>query len=134
MGQAETDVEYVARGRCFAMALTRKVARAFQKVDVRVRAALERWMKHYANEGPDNLPREILKVEGRFRYAGEEVLILAFRERTTRLYGGQVPAEQMFLVTEIDEKKSRKADQDCLKRAARYLVEYAHARSQGGNR
>ena len=97
----ENEIEYVANGRFVSVALTRKVCRAFRKLDPRVRFPLERWMKHYANEGPADLPPEYLKKEQRISSRGVSVLIFAFRERTTRLYGGMVPERQLFLVTEI---------------------------------
>lgn len=87
-------------------------------------------MKVYADDGPKNLPGEVLKVEGRHN----GTLIFAFREGTIRLYGGQVPDEQLFLVTELDDKKRRKADMACLQRAATILANFSQGRSKGAKR
>lgn len=127
---ATTIIEVVATGAHVTVALTRKVLKAFGKLDVRAQARLRRWMATLANSGPDNIPGESMKSEG--RHGG--FLIFAFKDDTTRLYGGYLSGLFLFLVTEFDIKKRRKADLECLQRAAKYLADYAQRGAKGDKR
>lgn len=130
---------HVREGRAFHVELTPAVGRAFEKVEVRKRARMTRWMEKLADYGLETLLPDTLKREDRFNVLGLQVTVYALREDVVRLYGGVVPQEgttSLFLFTEIETKKrgAGKADQQRLERAARYVAERIRAGSTGGQR
>lgn len=120
-------LKLVRNGKRFKVSLTEEVSEAFAAADAKERARCLKWLEMYAEDGPQFLDKTKLRNEGRFSIgdrAGTVVAVLAFKAWQLRLYGGVVQGNH-FVATEIDtSKKTDKADQQLLKRAARKLAPY----------
>ena len=115
------------RGRRYSVWMTKKVEKAFQKSDAQQQARILKHMERYANDGPEYLIETQFKREGKFPTGGKKggkIAVDVFKAYQLRVYGGLVPKTGRFVCTELDIKKQNQADQECLKRAARYLSDF----------
>jgi hypothetical protein len=107
-----------ASGQC--VICTEKIAKEYDKLDVRAQARLERAMLRWC-EG-HALTDEMFKAnEGR---SSGNLMLQAFKSRIFRLYGYETTlnGHRTFIIVERDfSKKQDKADQDLLKRARKYI-------------
>lgn len=109
------------------IAMTTRVFREFDTLGARIRAPLERYM--LAHSENRRLPPWQINTEGRHSVndLGDEVLVLAFKSDTVRLYGADlcIEGEHAFICSAIDLSKKRdKANQALLDAAARNLAPF----------
>lgn len=119
------DIEVYA-GKRFSIVMLKAAYKEYRKADPAQRARCEKWMKTYAEEGPENLDKEKYRFEARLSTGGKDgrrVAVYAFKAWKLRVYG--VTVGKRFIATEVDiAKKSDAADQAKLVSAAKRLAPY----------
>jgi hypothetical protein len=120
---AVPSLRYVVEGPTRRVAMLANVVREFEKLEARVKSALQRQMHNYAHD--HRLPDTQYKLEERVDVGhGTRIGIWAFKSRHVRVYGAEVPlgGATVFICSEIDTaKKRQKANPGYIQRAARNI-------------
>ena len=108
-----------------------KVIGKFVKRDRQTWTRMEGMLNKYAEYGGDFFNEEQFRAEGRFPTKsndGQRVMVWAFKLNQLRLYGCKDDNGNLILLTEMDVKKQRKADQGKLRNAATEFGAYLEGR------
>lgn len=130
MAASDTPHPVVPFGGYASISMLPKIYKFFKGLPMKDLAALKRIMTIYCKHGPAELKPAQFKTEGRWpigRNPPMHVQLHAFKNGQIRVYGGLVvdsEGRQMFVCTESTVKKTQKADQDQLQRAAHKLAPY----------
>lgn len=125
---ASEELRCVYKGRRATIFMDRSTKEEAEKAPVRDGARVKNIIRAFADDGPDQLPSDQLRKEGRYHVGdqqGRKEQVYAFKSYQLRIYGAFVPGQPgCFVCSEVDFKKQNRAEQDKLKRAASKLAKF----------